>query len=69
VPVITWTAELTAAVLDEAARMRLIDDLALLAAPWAFALLRRAYEEEQSPHVRARIEAALASSGDPITTT
>ena len=61
-PVITWTEVLTATPLDEAARLRLIDDLTLLAAPWTIELLRRAYEEEASPQVRARIEAALASS-------
>jgi hypothetical protein len=58
-PVITWTAALTVTALDEAARLRLIDDLTLLAAPWTIALLRRAYQEESSPQVRARIEAAL----------
>jgi hypothetical protein len=68
-PVITWTAALSATALDEAARLRLIDDLALLAAPWTIALLRRAYQEESSPQLRARIEAALASSGEPVGTT
>ncbi len=67
-PVITWTFALTTAVLDEAGRLRLIDDLALLAAPWTIALLRRAYQEERSPQLRVRIEAALASSGEPIGT-
>jgi flagellar basal body-associated protein FliL len=68
-PVITWTAALTVTALDEAARLRLIDDLTLLAAPWTIALLRRAYQEESSPQLRARIEAALASTGEPIGTT
>jgi hypothetical protein len=68
-PGITWTAALTVTALDGAARLRLIDDLALLAAPWTIALLRRAYQEESSPQLRARIEAALASSGEPIDTT
>jgi hypothetical protein len=68
-PVISWTAALTVMALDEAARLRLIDDLALLAAPWTIALLRRAYQEESSPQLRARIEAALASSGEPLGTT
>ena len=67
--VITWTVALTVTALDEAARLRLIDDLTLLAAPWTIALLRRAYQEESSPQLRARIEAALASSGEPIGTT
>ena len=66
-PVITWTVELTATALDEAARLRLIEDLTLLAVPWTIALLRRAYQEESSPQLRARIEAALASSGDSVT--
>jgi hypothetical protein len=65
-PLITWTVALTAAALDEAARLRLIDDLTLLAAPWTIALLRRAYGEESSPQMRARIEAALASSGERV---
>jgi hypothetical protein len=65
-PVITWTAALTVTALDAAARLRLIDDLTLLAAPWTIALLRRAYQEESSPQMRARIETALASSGEPI---
>jgi hypothetical protein len=68
-PVITWTAALTVTALDEAARLRLIDDLTLLAAPWTITLLRRAYQEESSPQLRARIEAALASTGEPIGTT
>jgi hypothetical protein len=68
-PVRTWTLALTATALDEAARLALIDDLTLLAAPWTIALLRRAYEEESSPQLRARIEAALASSGEPVGTT
>jgi hypothetical protein len=67
-PVITWTGALTVTALDEAARLRLIDDLTLLAAPWTIALLRRAYQEESSPQLRARIEAALASSAEPIRT-
>jgi hypothetical protein len=61
-PVITWTVALTVTALDEAARLRLIDDLTLLATPWTIALLRRAYQEESSPQLRARIEAALAPS-------
>jgi hypothetical protein len=65
-PVITWTAALTVTALDEAARLRLIDDLTLLAAPWTIALLDRAYQEESSPQLRARIEAALASSGERV---
>jgi hypothetical protein len=68
-PVITWTLALSATTLDEAARLRLIDDLTLLAAPWTIALLRRAYQEESSPELRVRIEAALASSGEPVATT
>lgn len=66
---ITWTTELTAAALDESARLRLIDDLALLRAARSVALLRRAYDEERAPHVRARIEAALAACGEPVETT
>jgi hypothetical protein len=61
-PVITWTAALTVTALDEAARLRLIDDLTLLTAPWTIELLRRAHQEESSPQLRARIEAALKGS-------
>jgi hypothetical protein len=68
-PVITWTVALTATALDEAARLRLIDDLTLLAAPWAIAILRRAHREESSPELRARIETALASSGETVSAT
>lgn len=64
-PEITWTVALTPTPLDEAGRLALIEDLALLAAPWTIALLRRAYLEESSPWLRARIEAALAASGAP----
>jgi hypothetical protein len=68
-PPITWTAQLTAATLDEAARLRLIDDLVLLRDAWSVALLRRAHGEEPAPHVRARIGEALAACGEPIETT
>jgi hypothetical protein len=68
-PAITWTAALTVSTLDETARLRLIDDLMLLAAPWATALLRRAYQEESSPELRARLAFALTSSADPIDVT
>jgi hypothetical protein len=68
-PAITWTAALTETSLDEAARLRLIDDLTLLAAPWAIAILRRAHREESSPELRARIETALASSGETVSAT
>jgi len=66
-PLITWTATLTETALDEAARFRLIDDLALLDAPWAIALLRRAYEEESSPELRERIQVALSLHVVPVT--
>jgi hypothetical protein len=67
-PAITWTAALTTMPLDEAGRLRLVDDLALLSAPWTIALLRRAYEEESSLQLRARVEAAFTSCGEPIGT-
>ena len=63
-PAVTWTAQLTAATLDEAARLRLIDDLVLLRDAWALGLLRRALDEERAPHVRARIAEALAACGE-----
>jgi hypothetical protein len=65
-PVITWTEALTVSALGESARLRLIDDLTLIAAPWTIALLHRAYGEESSAPMRARIEAALASSGERV---
>ena len=64
-PAITWTAELTAETLDEAARVRLIDDLVLLGDEWAVALLRRAGEEERSPRVRSRVEEGLVKIPGP----
>lgn len=68
-PAITWTAQLTTATLDEAARLRLIDGLVLLRPAWSVGLLHRAYEEERAPHVRARIEEALLACGEAIETT
>jgi flagellar basal body-associated protein FliL len=65
---ITWTAQLTAATLDEAARLRLIDDLVLLRDTYSVALLRLAREEERSPHMRSRITEALAACGEPVET-
>ena len=68
-PTITWTAQLTAATLDEAERLRLIDDLVLLRGAWSVTLLRHAHEEERAAQVRARIVEALAACGEPIETT
>ena len=68
-PPITWTAQLTATSLDEAARLRLVDDLRLVGTPWAIAVLRCAHEEEQTPELRAKIEAALTACGEPIAAT
>lgn len=68
-PTITWTTQFSAATLDEAERLRLIDDLVMLRAAWSVTLLRRAHEEERATQVRARIVEALDACGEPIETT
>lgn len=52
---ITWPKELSGeSVLDDEARLQLIKDLGIVAAPWCVPLLERALEEETSEtHVRA----------------
>jgi HEAT repeat protein len=56
---IGWPREFNGAgQLDDDARLRLIEDLGLIAAPWCVSLLMRAYDEETRPtHVRAVLRA------------
>jgi hypothetical protein len=47
--------------LDEAARLRLIHDLALVRAQWCVPILQQAYEEERDPNLRRAAKEALAA--------
>jgi hypothetical protein len=60
---ITWLSQFdpNVGVLDDAGRMRLINDLALLRATWCIPLLEQACREESDPAHRAAAERALAS--------
>ena len=61
-PEITWPKLLTpTSALDEEARLRLINDLALVRAPWCVPILQKAFEEEQAPANRDAALAALKS--------
>lgn len=59
---ITWTKQLdpSSATLDDAARLRLIEDLALLRAPWCVPILEQATREESDPAHRDAAQRALA---------
>ncbi len=59
---ITWTRQFEprSGSLDDAARLKLIEDLAMLRAPWCVKLLEKAATEEQIPANRAAAERALA---------
>jgi hypothetical protein len=50
--------------LDDAARLKLINDLGMLRAPWCVPLLKRAYEEESDPANRVAAQAALSRYRD-----
>jgi len=45
--------------LDDAARLRLIHDLALVRAPWCVPILQQAYETERNPELRRAAREAL----------
>jgi hypothetical protein len=60
-PAITWTAQLNSTPLDDTARERLIDDLAMLRAAWCVPLLAKAYDEEVLASHRRRALVALAN--------
>jgi len=48
---------------DVAARLALVDALAVLATPWADTILRRVLDEEPDPQVRAAAGAAMRDTG------
>jgi hypothetical protein len=59
---IAWTKEVDSRSggLSDEARLRLINDLGLLRAPWCIPLLAQAYEEETAPEHRVAVQLALA---------
>ena len=60
---VTWTKQFDASSepLDDAARLRLIDDLGMLRASWCIPLLEQALREETDPAHRDAAQRALAS--------
>ena len=62
-PEITWPALFApeSRNLDEEARLRLINDLALVRAPWCLPILKRACEEEREPALRQAAHDAAAA--------
>jgi hypothetical protein len=62
-PAITWPSlfDPGSTNLDEATRLRLINDLALVRAPWCVPILRRACEEEREPALRQAAHDAVAA--------
>jgi hypothetical protein len=61
-PRIRWTKQFEprSGALDEQARLRLINDLGMLRAPWCVPLLVQACEEETEPAHRVAAQLALA---------
>jgi hypothetical protein len=49
----------TSGILDDDTRLRLINDLAFVRAPWCVVILQRAYEEEREPAIRHAAQTAL----------
>jgi hypothetical protein len=62
-PEITWPTlfEASSKNVDEAVRLRLINDLALVRAAWCVPILRRACEEEHEPALRQAARDAVAA--------
>ncbi len=60
-PAITWPTLLDprSTTLDNAARLRLIEDLAVVHASWCVPILQQAYEEERDPALRGAARDAL----------
>jgi hypothetical protein len=60
-PAITWPQQLDprSRDLDDAARLRLIEDLRVVHAPWCVPILQQAYEEERDPALRRAASDAL----------
>lgn len=68
---ITWPKELSGdVVLDDDARLQLIKDLGVVAAPWCVSLLERALDEETSEAllraVRQALDACQLRTRDPV---
>jgi hypothetical protein len=63
---ITWTQQFEprSGSLSDEARLKLINDLGLLRAPWCVPLLAQAYEEETDPAHRVAVQLALARCSD-----
>jgi hypothetical protein len=66
---VAWPAlvEASASTIDVPARIDLADALGALQSAWSESILRKAYETESDPGVRAAIEAALSSSQSLVT--
>jgi HEAT repeat protein len=66
---VQWPAlvESSAVACDAQARIDLVDALGALQSEWAETILRKAYEGEPDPSVRAAIAAALSSSQSLVT--
>ena len=62
-PAITWPKLLDprSKALDDAARLRLIEDLAVVHAAWCVPILQQAYEEEHEPAIHRAAREALAT--------
>jgi len=62
-PEVTWPALFApeSKDLDDAARLRMINDLALVRAPWCLPILRKACEEEREPALRQAAHDAVAA--------
>jgi hypothetical protein len=63
---VAWPAlvEASASAIDVPARIDLADALGALQSAWSESILRKAYETESDPGVRAAIEAALRQAQD-----
>jgi hypothetical protein len=68
---ITWPLQFNpSSALDDEARLKLIEDLALLRAPWCVPLLAQAYDEERKArHLRAVLRALDACRHETARTT
>ena len=61
-PEIRWAQQFASrsGALDDAARLKLINDLGILRAPWCIELLEQASAEETEPALRVAVQLALA---------
>ena len=65
-PEIRWAQQFASrsGALDDAARLKLINDLGILRAPWCVDLLEQASTEETEPALRVAVQLALARCRD-----